>query len=116
MNIMRHIVWALFENDEDGWYGSGTSYNPLSIETIPYAIGWWFRNPFHNFTHHVIGLYKKDFKTNIIRNPGKGLNILIHTYKGFKFPYYNYIGNTFQFYFGWRTSGAFGIAFRKING
>lgn len=107
------ILWALFGNDEDGIYGCGTKWNPQCEKTWRRAVGWWFRNPFHNLTHHVIGIYGKPFESHIVyeNNPGWSKSTRVLNNK--QYPYWNYRGSSFQFYFGWRSSGAFGIALRK---
>ncbi len=113
MIIFSKIGWALFGNDEDGIYGVGTKWNPNGEQTVQRAIGWWFRNPFHNLTHHVIGIFGEPFISEVIdeNNPGwsKSVRILANR----KYPYWNYRGKGFQFYLGWRSSGAFGVSLRK---
>lgn len=109
---MSKIVWALFGNDEDGVYGSGTHYNPDGEETPWKAIGWWFRNPAHNFTHHVIGIYGKVFASKVAWQKG-GWKKTIRVYGLKHLPYWEYQGGGIQFYLGWRKSGAFGIALRR---
>lgn len=107
------ILWALFGNDEDGIYGCGTNWNPDCEKSAWRAIRWWFRNPAHNLTHHVIGIYGKPFESHIVyeNNPGWSKSTRVLDNK--QYPYWNYRGHGIQFYFGWRASGAFGIALRR---
>lgn len=107
------IIWALFGNDEDGIYGAGTNWNPTGERTIGRAIGWWFRNPAHNLTHHVLGIFGKPFKTVTIFEKNPGLSKSVRVLDGRRYPYWNYRGCGWQAYLGWRASGAFGIALRK---
>lgn len=109
---MKGPIWALFGNDEDGYYGSGTSWNPDGEETILRAIKWWIRNPAHNFTHHVIGIYGKDFTSEEVYSKVPGWTKMQRHLDGKTYPYWKYY-NKWTFYFGWRQSGAFGMAFRK---
>ena len=110
---MNKIIWALFGNDEDGIYGAGTHFNPKGFRSNLIAIQWWLRNPFHNLTHHVIGIYGEPFETHIVYENEKGWSKSERVLNNKQYPYWNYRGNGFQFYLGWRSSGAFGIAFRR---
>lgn len=107
------ILWALFGNDDDGYYGD-KDFNPEQIKSFWWAWKWWWRNPFHNLTHYILGfkghavLYD-GFDTDL---PGIGFG---YTYRdnGKKYPlltlnFWNRLG-----YIGWRPSGAFGIKFRR---
>lgn len=106
-------IWALFGNDEDGIYGAGTNWNPDGEKTVGRAIRWWFRNPAHNLTHHVIGIYGEPFESIVLYENVPGWSKSIRALKGKRYPYWNYQGRGFQFYYGWRKSGAFGIALRR---
>lgn len=112
---MSKVIWALFGNDEDGIYGS-TRWNPEGKKTVWTAIRWWFRNPFHNFTHHVIGIYGKPFiSVELISkgSPGRGFSKTARVLGSRSYPYWHYSGNGWQAYLGWRSSGAFGISLRR---
>lgn len=111
--MIKKVLWALFGNDEDGFYGD-TSWNPEQKKSLWIAVQWWVRNPFHNLTFHVIcpkspftreGSFPKD-----VFNPcGSGWNrCVITSATGKKFPFISYIGWC-KFYIGWRERGNFGI-------
>lgn len=110
---MKHLIWMFFKNDEDGCYGVGTKFNPDGKKNPWIAIQWWFRNPAHNFTHHVIGFWGKEFESVIVQDHNPGLSKSYRVYKDKKYPYWNYRKNDWQSYIGWRSSGAFGISFRS---
>ena len=110
---MKKIIWALFGNDEDGIYGD-LSFNPEKKKSVLIAIKWWFRNPFHNFCFHVIGVPRPfttsgDYPWDVF-NPNGGWNRLVHTsaVNGKKYRFISYIGRC-KFYVSWRERGNFGI-------
>ena len=78
---------------------------------------WFLRNPFHNLTHYVIGIADKKYVRSgrypeKVSNPNGGWNFAIAR-RGIVFlPYLSYRRGKFEFYFGWRVLGNFGI---KIN-
>lgn len=110
----RRLVWAFFGNDEDGPYGAGTNFNPDGKKSWRIAVKWWFRNPFHNFTHHVIGIYGKPFTSeNVYGDENEGWQRVDRILNGKHYPIWYHHGKRWDFYFGWRSSGAFGIAWRK---
>lgn len=111
--MLTKLIWALFGNDEDGPYGAGTNFNPEGKKAWCIAVRWWFRNPFHNLTHHVIGIYGEDFRTYSIYENFPGWSKMTRVLRGKTYPYWNYQAPTWQFYIGWRSSGAFGIALRR---
>ena len=78
---------------------------------------WFWRNPFHNFTHYVIGVADKKYARsgrypNRGSNPNGGWSFTIGRYGVFPLPYLSYRRGKFEFYFGWGVRGNFGI---KIN-
>lgn len=107
------ILWALFGNDDDGYYGDN-QFNPKQIKSFWWAWKWWWRNPFHNLTHYVIG-----FKNHVALYSGYDLNGpsfgIGYTYRdnGKKYPLLILNGDKWLRYIGWRPTGAFGIKFRK---
>lgn len=110
---MNKIIWALFGNAEDGIYGD-LSFNPERKETALIAIRWWFRNPFHNLTFHVIGIPKPfisigDYPWDVF-NPKGGWNRVtrISAINQKRYKFISYIGWC-KFYVGWRERGNFGI-------
>jgi hypothetical protein len=80
-------------------------------------VAWFFRNPLHNFTFYVIGMSDKTFSRvgpfpTETRNPFGGWNWALSRCGPIGMPFVDYKGRRFEFYFGWRTDGNFGI---KIN-
>ena len=112
--MIKLIMWAFFGNAEDGPVGAGTNWNPLGETGLKRRVAWWLRNPAHNFTHHVIGLYGRDFESVILKNPPSGLAVSVRRYKGVNLYYYNMRFGGWQAYAGWRASGAFGLAIRRV--
>ena len=78
---------------------------------------WHLRNPCHNFTFYVMGIEDKPhtrvgpFPTKT-SNPNGGWNWAVCQYKCLRLPFVDYKRGRFEFYFGWRTGGNFGI---KLN-
>ncbi len=78
---------------------------------------WYIRNPFDNFTRYVIGFADKEtvrygVHPESLSNPHGGWNFSITKYKCLYLPFIDYRKGTFEFYFGWRKYGDFGI---KLN-
>jgi hypothetical protein len=78
---------------------------------------WHMRNPFHNFDFYVVGIVEKPFTrvgrfADRISNPNDGWNWAVCRYKRLRLPFIDFKRGGFEFYFGWRTGGAFGI---KLN-
>lgn len=112
-NPLKFLLWC-FGNDEDGLYGAGTKWNPEGKKSLLIFLQWTLiRNPVHNFTHHVIGIYGEPFETHKVYENVPGWSKSTRVLDNKHYPYWNYQGHGFQFYFGWRKSGAFGISFRK---
>jgi hypothetical protein len=104
-------VWWLKNADDPvppDWYRPGEKGR---------ALKWSLRNPFHNFTHYVIGVADKPFVRSgryprDISNPHGGWNFAVTKYKWVRLPFISYRRGRFEFYLGWRVRGNFGI---KIN-
>jgi len=103
-------VWWL-ENDDDpvppAWYLPDDPHR---------ATKWRFRNPFHNFNFYVIGVADKKIVRSgrypeKISNPNGGWNFAVSRRKIILLPFISYQRGKFEFYFGWRTRGNFGIKF-----
>ncbi len=78
---------------------------------------WHFRNPFHNFGNYVIGVADKEFVRSgkyPERNsrPRGGWDFAVARRKLVLLPFISYQRGSFNFYFGWREHGNFGI---KLN-
>jgi hypothetical protein len=78
---------------------------------------WHLRNPFHNFDHYVIGISDRKFVRSgkyPERNssPDGGWNFAVARRKLAVLPFLSYQRGRFNFYFGWRERGDFGI---KVN-
>jgi hypothetical protein len=80
---------------------------------------WFVRNPFHNFTHYVIGIADKTYVRSgrypeKVGNPNNGWNFAVAKYGLLRLPFISYRQEKFEFYFGWEVMGNFGIKF-NIN-
>jgi hypothetical protein len=78
---------------------------------------WYVRNPFHNFDHYVIGIADKPFTRvgrfpDRVANPNGGWNWAVCRYRNLRLPFVDYHCGRFEFYFGWRNGGNFGV---KLN-
>jgi hypothetical protein len=101
-------VWW-FENADEplppDWYQPDDPHRVLK---------WRFRNPFHNFTHYVIGVEDKEFSRSgkfPERNsdPRGGWNFAIGRRWLAPLPFVSYERSWCTFYFGWREHGSFGL-------
>lgn len=111
---MRWLLWALFGNDEDGLIGDAR-WNPERKDTLWVRVQWWFRNPFHNLTHHVWGIYGKPFTSRKVYVRGS-LTKSVRELDGKSYPYWNFNNGAWEWYIGWRSSGAVGVALRRRGG
>jgi hypothetical protein len=78
---------------------------------------WFMRNPFENFSNYVIGVADKQtvrygVYPRSIGNPNGGWNFAVTRRRIVYLPFIDYKHNRFEFYFGWRERGNFGI---KLN-
>ena len=78
---------------------------------------WHLRNPFHNFDHYVIGIADKKFARTSRQSedgsPPRGhWDFAVARRKLAVLPFVSYHRSRFNFYFGWRERGNFGI---KLN-
>lgn len=134
-NDLPHwTLWALFGNDDDGIFGEKAHFREDDPDDLKKAFLWWIRNPFHNLFFYVIGSANRQNSLYLILQIGDSQIKAFHYYplpkKNFpcknscfylalhggkpfvsiKLVYSRY--REFQFYFGWRTRGNFGI---KLN-
>jgi hypothetical protein len=135
----RRVSYNLFGNEDDGIFGEYCK-KPYSkdIDTSTF-LRWYIRNPAHNFCFYALGFQepnKKPTKNSfaILRADEKFLflskdedpcvmgdtpasfNLSLNHYLpflSFRFPVYP--ERKFDFYFGWRPSGAFGIKLRPFS-
>jgi len=75
---------------------------------------WHLRNPMHNFSHYVIGVGDKETVRSGryikgVSKPSGGWNFCVTKYKHLRLPFADYHRKKFEFYFGWRVGGNFGI-------
>ena len=104
-------VWWLKNSDDPkppAWYRPEEKYRRLK---------WSFRNPLHNFDFYVIGVADKKFSRSgkfpaLNSDPRGGWDFEAARYKFVWLPFISYHRPKFDFYFGWRNRGNFGI---KIN-
>jgi hypothetical protein len=108
-------IWAIFGNDNDGWYGD-SDWNPTRNTSFMTAVKWWFRNPFHNLVFAVVGWCWVD-RTWYKWTVGNWTFAL--TKYGKLPPIFPYVGyeklGFIKGYIGWR-GGAFGLKLRKNSG
>src|SRR5208283_3396421 len=78
---------------------------------------WYCRNPFHNFDFYVIGINDKPSVRSgrypeLDSNPHGGWDFAVSRRKLVLLPFISYQRGRFNFYFGWREHGSFGL---KLN-
>jgi hypothetical protein len=78
---------------------------------------WYMRNPFVNFSYYVIGVAdKKSVRSGVYPtvngNPNGGWNFAVTRRRIVYLPFIDYKRHRFEFYFGWRERGNFGM---KLN-
>ena len=109
-NKLNPIWW--FKNVDDpkppAWYRPDDHHRRMK---------WSFRNPMHNFDFYVIGVADKKFSRSgrfpdKVSDPRGGWDFEAARYKFIWLPFVSYHRPKFDFYFGWRNRGNFGI---KIN-
>ena len=104
-------VWWFGNADEPrapAWYRPDSSFR---------NVAWYFRNPLANFSNYVIGIGdKKSVRSGRyptkISNPKGGWNYAVSQRHILYLPFIDYKNGRFEFYFGWRERGNFGI---KLN-
>jgi hypothetical protein len=104
-------VWWVENSDEPvppKWYKPDDKHRVMK---------WRFRNPCHNFGNYVIGVADKEFVRSgkyPERNsrPRGGWDFAVARRKLVLLPFISYQQGSFNFYFGWREHGNFGI---KLN-
>ena len=104
-------VWWLQNADEPvppAWYLPDDKHR---------ATKWRFRNPFHNFTHYIIGVADKNFvrygqypKRN--SDPNGGWNFALSRRMVALLPFVSYERRWITFYLGWLDRGCFGMEMR----
>lgn len=111
-NKLNPVWW--FKNSDDpkppDWYKPNDKHRKLK---------WSFRNPMHNFNFYVIGVADKKFHRSgrfpdQNSDPRGGWDFEAARYKFIWLPFIAYHRPKFDFYFGWRNRGNFGIKF-NIN-
>jgi hypothetical protein len=103
-------VWWFKNSDEPvppKWYQPDDRHRVLK---------WHCRNPFHNFDNYVIGVADKEFVRSgryPDRNssPHGGWDFAVARRKLVLLPFISWQRGSFNFYFGWREHGNFGIKF-----
>jgi hypothetical protein len=109
-NKFNPIWWAqnASEPDAPAWYCPDCSCREFR---------WWLRNPFSNFTSYVIGVADKETVRygrypEQTSNPKGGWNFAVTRRRIVYLPFIDYKRARFEFYFGWRKAGKFGV---KLN-
>ena len=118
-----HITIDWYDKFNPGWwFGNIDDPKPpewYRAQECPFVrkFMWGCRNPLHNFHFYVLGLADKDIVLigkypELIGKPGGGWNFTVVAYKHLRLPFVSYTRGRFNFYFGWRNHGNFGI---KLN-
>lgn len=82
---------------------------------------WFLRNPFHNFTHYVIGItdrhhHRYGIDADSLWNENGRLNLAVSRAGPFIYlPMVSYRGAWLEWYLGWRRKGSFGGALRRAQ-
>jgi len=119
--FFNKLIWTFFLNELDGVIGDAR-WNPERKDTLLIRLKWWFRNPCHNFTWHVIGFAQKlSTRVDFQAEDGPGWNYAMTLIKGLDdkftlYPYFLYLSSKIKFYIGWRGRGTFGIKFNIKTG
>lgn len=129
-HIKSQCAWAIFGNEDDGIYGEEAQFLPDEPNDESKARKWWLRNPLHNFCFYVIGSADKvNDEITLFKASQKGVNcfdykpvgdtvfadeatsifIALHGKKPFFSLRVGSKDRSFDFYFGWRERGNFGI-------
>lgn len=109
--------WALFGNDDDGYFGDD-HWRAGRAKTFWLAAQWWFRNPFHNLFFYVIGVgdRQRTFWSRSDRLWGTVDGWTFHWLKAsgvpICFPFASFQNPRISAYAGWRPYGAFGFKFQ----
>lgn len=101
-------IWGLFGNDDDGLYGDDV-WRAGRAKTLWLAVQWWLRNPFHNFTHYVIGVADRAHVYHGRDMDVQGLILAYVECSFLRLPFVAFNWRGLFSYIGWRPSGAFGI-------
>jgi hypothetical protein len=80
-------------------------------------LAWHIRNPLNNFSNYVIGIGDKTsvrsgWYPDKVANPNGGWSFAVSRRSLLYLPFIDYKRDRFEFYFGWRKQGIFGI---KLN-
>jgi hypothetical protein len=109
-NKLNPIWWVgnASEPHAPDWYRPDGSFR---------NVWWWLRNPFSNFSSYVIGVADKPTvrygcHPDKIGNPAGGWNFAVTRRRIVYLPFFDYKHHRFEFYFGWRERGNFGM---KLN-
>ncbi|MEW6115663.1 MAG: hypothetical protein AB1553_02025 [Nitrospirota bacterium] len=105
---LRHPEFPVLVLKVRGW----TLLNLYVKESSPNwwrRLGWAIRNPLHNFTFFVVGMADRldNRHPDRVFNPQSGWNIIL--------PFVSYKGKRWEWYFGWRNRGNFGITLRRVK-
>lgn len=120
-----HLIPSLFFNGQDPvvpfdhpvrqkWVEQWMKSKVLGIIPLKCYLGirWWLRNPFHDFTHHILGVYsRRHWVINIIPNSEQTLQqgrltFCFRTTGILPIPCIGYQGDRLKFYWGMINRGA----------
>lgn len=126
-------LWNSYEPFPPYWFGE--RHMPKWAPAWLVFIGWYIRNPFHNFGRYVFGIVDRDFTVR-----GKGPYLLsthpredwknagspgadpgpwkFHVLipddaKWLRLPFVSYDSDKWRFYLGWQHWGFFGLKFYR---
>jgi hypothetical protein len=104
-------VWWLGNADEPvppSWYRPNSRMRTFL---------WHLRNPLHNLNNYVLGIHDKESVRSGryprgLSKPKGGWNFAVSKQSHLRLPFVDYRRGKFEFYFGWRIGGNFGV---KMN-
>ena len=114
-----HWLLALFSNSRKNYYlQEGTLHVVDSEYKATQRILYWFRNPMHDFMHHIVGFQDDlDFKTVWESRPEtsrmKGFQFALRRYKWLLLPWVYFGSAVVVLYAGWSSGGKLGFKLRR---
>lgn len=132
----KWLAWAILGNDDDGIFGEKNAHDEAPL-TCGRALSYQLRNPLHNFCFYVIGTADKqndeldllkitqhgmcvchyhEVGTTVFADKNTSFYLGLHGAKPFISLRLRYLPERqFDFYFGWRERGNFGIKFLPFS-
>ncbi len=135
LDFFHWATWTFLGNEDDGIFGESRKRPYSTNINLRTFASWQMRNPGHNFCFYVIGsadwkehcnfsiLDLNDKNSRILESSensevfsgNNGLKLAFNDFKPFIAFNFRHLNNKeFQFYFGWRNEGNFGIKLRPV--